>query len=72
MTSHAMSRGRLARFVAGGFRMYFAFILLTLHTISVLVWPFGVPVTLCGCLVLVCHHPKKWKTKRTLVECGQL
>ena len=29
----------------------------------------GVPLALCGRLVLVCYHPKKWKTKKTPVEC---
>ena len=31
----------------------------------------GVPLALCGRLVSICYHQKKWKTKKTLVECGQ-
>ena len=83
MTSHAVSRGRLAslvgkRFAAGGLRVYFsgihsrfAFILLKQDHDYVLYWC-GVHWALFGRLVLFFYHPKKGKTKKTLVECVQL
>ena len=84
MTSYAVSRGHPAplvdkRFLAGGLRVYFAWILalftliLLTHKIMIMFCIcVGVPLALCGRLVLVCYHPKKWKTKKTLVECVQL
>ena len=78
MTSHAVSRGRLAylvgkRFGAGGLRMYFAgihslfaFILLT-NKIMIM---FCIGAGYIGhCLdgsFYFCYHPKKGKTKKTL------
>ena len=76
-----MSRGRLARFVAGGLRVYFAwinaffaFILLTLGAYTQYWCGCVVPFTLCGCLVLVCHHPKNCKRRElwlNVVSCKQ-
>ena len=83
MTSHTMSRGHLAalvgnRFVAGGLRLcfsgihaLFAFILLT-HKIMIM---FCIGVGYRGHSVDGSFYfvsSKKIKTKRTLVDCGQL
>ena len=82
MTSHAVSRGRLAplvgrRFVVVGLRVnfagiqsLFAFILLT-HKIMIM---FCIGAGYIGHCVdgLFFYHPKKGKTKNTLVECVQL
>ena len=67
MTSYAVSRGHPAPLVgkillADVLRVYFCLD-------SYLV---GVPLALCGRFVLVCYHPKKWKTKKTLVKYVQL
>ena len=83
MTSYAVSRGRLAPLVgkivlAGGLRVYFCLdsCLVYIHFAHtqdhdyVLNWC-GVPLALCGRLVLV-YHPKQGKTKKTLIECVQL
>ena len=86
MTSYAVSRGHPAgpaplvgkRFLAGGLRVYFCldsclvyinFAHTQDHDYGLYLC--GVPLALCGRLVLV-YHPKKWKTKKTLVECVQL
>ena len=85
VTSYAVSRGHPAPLVgkkdvwlAGSACIFawihalFTLILLT-HKIMIMVCIcVGVPLALCGRLVLVCYHPKKWKTKKTLVECVQL
>ena len=85
MTSYAVSRGHPAplvgnRFLAGGLRVYFCLdpclVYIDFAHIHKIMIMFcicvGIPLTLCGRLVLVCNHPNKWKTKKTLVECVQL
>ena len=84
MTSYAVSRGHPAplvgkRCLAGGLRVYFCLdsclvYINFAHTQGhdYVLYLCGVPLALCGRLVLVCYHPKKWKTKKTLVECVQL
>ena len=47
----------------------FTLILLTHKIMIMFCICVGVPLALCGRLVLVCYHPKKWKTKKTPVEC---
>ena len=81
MTSYAVSRGHPAplvgkRFLAGGLRVYFCLdschvYINFAHTQGhdYVLYLCGVPLALCGRLVLVCYHPKKEKTKKTLVEC---
>ena len=73
MTSYAMSRWHPAplvgkRFLAVFFdwiNALFTFILLT-HKITIMFCIcVGVPLALCGRLVLVWYHPKKWKMKKT-------
>ena len=85
MTSHAVSRGRLT--VTTGWQkicswrasrvfwldscivfIHFAY---TQDHDFVLYWCW-VPLALRGHLVFVCYHPNKGKTRRTLVEYGQL
>ena len=70
MTSYAVSRGHPAplvgkRFLAGldSCLVYINFA----HTQD-----HDYVLYLCGRLVLVCYHPNKWKTKKTLAECVQL
>ena len=84
MTSYAVSRGHSAplvgkRFLGGGLCVYFCLdsclvYINFAHTQDhdYVLCLCGVPLALCGRLVLVCYHPKKWKTKKTLVECVQL
>ena len=50
----------------------FTLILLTHKIMIMFCICVGVPLALCGRFVLVCYHPKKWKMKKTLVECVQL
>ena len=83
MTSYALSRGHPAPLVgkknlAGGLRVcfcldswlvYIKFAPTQDH--DYVVYLCGVPLALCGWLVLVCYHPKKGK-RRKLVECVQL
>ena len=76
MTSYAVSRGHPAplvgkRFLAGGLRVYFCLdsclvYINFAHTQDhdYVLYLCGVPLALCGGLVLV-YHPKKWKTKKT-------
>ena len=69
MTSHAVSRGRLAplvgrRFVVVGLRMYFVGIQSLFAFISL--------THKCGRLVLLCYHQTKGQMKKNLVECVQL
>ena len=82
VTSYAVSRGHPTplvgkRILADGLRVYFCldsclvYILLTHMIMIMFCICVGVPLALCGWLVLV-YHPKKWKTKKTLVECVQL
>ena len=87
MTSYAVSRGHPAplvgkRVLAGGLRVYFCLdsclvYINFAHTQDhdydfMFCICVGVPLALCGRLVLFCYHPKKWKTKKTLVECVKL
>ena len=77
MTSHAVSRGHPSplvgkRFLAGGLSVYFCLdsclvYINFAHTQDhgYVLHLFGVPLALCGRLVLVCYHPKKGKTKKT-------
>ena len=83
VTSYAVSRGHPAplvgkRFLGGGLRVYFCLdsclVYINLaHTKDhdYVLYSCGVPLALCGRLVLV-YHQKKGKTKKTLVECVQL
>ena len=83
-TSYAVLRGRPAplvaeKFLAGGLRVYFCLdsCLVYIHFAHTqdhdyVLYLCGVPLTLCGWLVLVSYHPKKWKKKNNLVECVQL
>ena len=82
VTSHALSHGHLAalagkRFLVGGLSVYFSlfpFILLT-HKIMIM---FCIGVARVGCIGHCVDgsfsflSSTKGKTKRTLVECGQL
>ena len=75
MTSYAVSRGHRAplvgkRFLAGGLRVYFCldsclvYIKLLTHKIMIMFCIcVGVPLALCGRLVLV-YHPKKGKRRK--------
>ena len=63
MTSFAVSRGFAC------IHALFTLILLTHKIMIMFCICVGVPLALCGRLVLVCYHPKKWKTKKTPVEC---
>ena len=79
-----MSRGHPAPlvekiFLAGGLRVYFYldsclvyFNFAHTQDHDYVLYLCGVPLALCGRLVLVCSHPKEVKTKKTLVECVQL
>ena len=74
MTSFAVSRGHPAplvgkRLLATCIHALFTSILLTHKIMIMFCICVGVPLALCGRLVLVCYHPKKWKTKKTPVEC---
>ena len=58
--------------ILAGIHTLFTFILLTHKIMIMFCICVGVPLALCGRFVLVSYHPKKWKTKKTLVECVQL
>ena len=71
VTSYAVSRGHPAplvgkRFLAGGLRLYFCLdsclvyinFALTHKIMIMFCICVGVPLALCGRLVLVCYHPK--------------
>ena len=83
VTSHAVSRGRLAslvgkRFAAGGLRVYFAGI----HSLfAFILLTYKIMIMFCICAGYIGHcvdgsfyflSSKKGKTKKTLVECVQL
>ena len=57
------------RVLAGGLRVYFCLdsclVLLTHKIMIMFCICVGVPLALCGRLVLVCYHPKKCKTKKS-------
>ena len=81
MTSYAVSRGHPAplvgkRLLADGLHVYFGLdsYLVYIHFAHTQDHDYVLYLcsALCGRFVLVCYHPKNWKTMKTLVECVQL